>query len=363
MQLGGQAMQKGNFPEAEQRFREATEKAPQFASAYLDLGLAQVRQAKTEQAVESLKTAERLDSHLPGVHMFLGIAEYQLHRLDAAKADLQQEISAKPDNPEALLWLGIVDLAAGNPEAAVSPLDRAAKLSPRDLNILDYRGRAHKLVVRDNYREMYKIDPNSWHVHRALGEVDAEDSQPKLAIGEFKTAIAIEPNNADLYEELGDQYQKIAQFDLAASAYEDELKLSPQNPIAMFNLGSIRVEHGDAQHGVPMLQEVEKTYRDSTPVFFYLGIGMEQLGRNKEAAEYLERVVHSDGSPDLVRRSYYELSRLYRKLQRSTDAEHALQQFVKLKAEAEKERSARIVSTPGGAIEQSGSPVSAKPNE
>lgn len=343
MQLGAQAMQSGNFPEAERQFQSAIKMDPQFASGYLDLGLAQVRQGKTEQAVKTLQAAVRLDPKLSGAHMFLGIAEYQLHQLDAACADLKQEVALQPNRPEALLWLGIVELAAGRPEAAVPPLDKAARLSPRDLNILDYRGRAHSLVVRDNYEQMYKIDPNSWQVHRALGETYAEDNQPKQAIGELKAAIAIAPNNADLYEELGDQYQKVAQFDLATAAYEKELKLNPQNPIAMFNLGSIRVEHGDSQDGVPMLEQVEKTYGHSAPVFFYLGLGMEELGKNAEAAKYLQEVVQANDTPDLVERSYYELSRVYRKLQRPADAQHALQEFTKLKAQTEKQRSAHIL--------------------
>lgn len=54
-----------------------------------------------------------------------------MNHLDQARAARQQEIDLNPRNSEALMWLGISELAAGNPEKAMGPLDQAAELSPK----------------------------------------------------------------------------------------------------------------------------------------------------------------------------------------------------------------------------------------
>lgn len=92
------------------------------------MGLAQLKQGKLADAVDSLQTALQHNPKAPGASMFLGIAYFQMNRLDQARVALQQEIALNPDNAEPLMWLGITELAAGNPEKAVGP-DKAAELA------------------------------------------------------------------------------------------------------------------------------------------------------------------------------------------------------------------------------------------
>lgn len=122
------------------------------------MGLAQLKQGKLADAADSLQTALQRNPKAPGASMFRGIVYFQMNRLGQARVALQQEIDLDQDNAEPLMWLGITELAAGNPEKAVGPLDKAAELSPKDINILDYRGRAHLLVSKDSYARMYARD-------------------------------------------------------------------------------------------------------------------------------------------------------------------------------------------------------------
>src|SRR5271170_2360594 len=307
--LGAQQMHDGHYAEAEKYFLQAVQTSPQLAEAHLDLGLALVRQGNVEEATKELETAARLDPRAPGVHMFLGISYYQMHRLDDAIKALREEVALNNQSAEALMWLGVVELAAGNPEKAVAPLDHAAELSPKDLNILDYRGQAHSLVAKDSYAQMYKLAPGSWHVHRLQAELYAEQDRHREAIAEYLEAIRAQPGDADLYESLGEEYRKTNQLDLAQGAYENELRLSPRNGVAMYNLGSIDVERDDAKDGVPLLEDVVKFYQDAPVAMYYLGRGLAILGRNQEAIKYLEGAVKAEPSGEIAKRSYYELSR------------------------------------------------------
>jgi tetratricopeptide (TPR) repeat protein len=332
MRAGAEAMRENKPAQAEESFKEATRLAPQFPSAFLDLGLAQLREGKLEGAENSIRTACRLAPALTGAHMFLGVVEYQMHHYEEARQALKNEIALNDRNAEAQMWLGIVELADGHPDGATAPLDRAADLKPNDLNILDYRAQAHTLVARDSYAEMYKLAPDSWQVHRALGESYAEQGKTAEAIAEYQTALTMQPQNSDLYEALGDAYQKRSKFPEAKRAYEQELQWSPHNMVALYNLGKIAVENEqDPKAGVPLLHEVVKVYQHSAPADFYLGLGLVKLGNDQEAIPYLEKVAQDESIGEMPKRAAYELARAYRRVGRPADSSRALAEFQKLK--------------------------------
>jgi tetratricopeptide (TPR) repeat protein len=341
MQLGSDAMHQGNVVDAEHFFKQVTLVSPLLADAYLGLGLTQMRENKALDASESLGKAIELNPQLLGAHMFLGIANYQLSRFDDANKALQEEIALQPKNTEALTWLGIVELGSGRPDLAAPPLDQAAGLKQNDPNILYYRGRAHTLIAEQTYQALYRLDPDSWYVHRALAESFSASGQPEKAIAEYEAAIQKQPGNPDLYESLGELDQKVSRFENATKAYQEELKLSPENGIALYNLGKIGVETGDPATGVVMLQRAVEVHASTAPTYFYLGLGLSKLGKNQEAGTWLEKSLAEKPSEFIEQSAYYELARVYQKLNRKEDSEHALKELKRLKAEAAKSISNR----------------------
>ena len=325
-------MHQGKPADAESYFRQAVTAAPTLPDAYLGLGMSELRQGKADEAQSALSKALELNPNLKGAHLFLGICQYQTNKMDAAAASLQQEIQQQPDNVEALTWLGIVELGAGRPEDAVVPLDRAAVLNPQDPNVLDYRGRAHSLVAQESYRALTALDPDSWRVHRALGEIAAESQQWQSAVDEYQKAIAKVANNPDLYEGLGDAYQHLSRFDEATHAYEDELKLNPKNPIALYNLGKIQVQKGDPERGVALLRRAVEEHAVPAPADFYLGMGLAQTGHPEEALTWLEKSLAEHPSDFVKEGVLYQLVRVYQTLHRKEDAQRAAEDLKKMHA-------------------------------
>jgi len=321
---GATAMHNGQDGEAEAAFREAVRLAPDLPEAHLDLGLILGREGRLEDAIVSIKEALRLNPALESANMFLGIFLHQTGRDADASAALQYEVKLNPRNAESLTWLGTVELARGLPEKAAVAFDRAAEIQPDDLNVLEYRGRAHSMVARDSYARMARLDPNSWHVHRVQAELDAEGGQHTEAIAEYQAALALETRNPDLYEGLGDQYRQTSQLELAEKAYAHELELTPASAIAMYNLGSTKVERGDNAQGVILLEQMLKSYGSSPVAEYYLGRGLAAQDKDAEAAPWLEKSVHDDPNGEVGKRSFYELARVYRKLKRLPEAEKAL---------------------------------------
>ena len=325
-------MHEGRPAAAEQDFRQAIAAAPQLPDGYLGLGMLQLREGKTADAAQALSKAIDLNPRTPGAHMFLGIAQYQMNKLDDAVAALTQEVSLQPDNAEALTWLGMVELAAGHPELATAPLDRASAISPKDANILDYRARAHTQVAQQCFQQLYALDPGSWHVHRALAEMFSASKQPEQAITEYKAALDEQPNNPDLYEALGNEYQRTGHSAEALKAYEQQLKLNPHNPIALFNCGKIHVDSDEPALGIPLLQQALDAHASPGPAYYYLGLGYSKSGQYQQAAQALEKSLASQPVPFIQQNAWYALVRVYQRLNRPADAQHALDEFKRLKA-------------------------------
>jgi Flp pilus assembly protein TadD len=340
LQQGSEAMRVGQAAQAEADFRRATAAAPDYAPAWLDLGLAQLKGGKLTEAIPSIRHALQLDPAAHGAHLFLGIAEFQTDHVDDAVADLQQAVREDAKNPQALLWLGIVELETDHPDQAAEPLDRASELAPDDVTILDYRVQAHMAVARESYTRIYELDAGSWRLHRLNAQIDAQARQHTQAIDEYQQAIKIAPKEADLYEGLGWEYRQTGQLDLAEKAFEEELKLTPGNPVAMYNLASVRVDAGHGTEAVPLLEQVVKLYGRATVANYYLGRAYADAGKNELAAAEYEKATALKG--ESAERAWYGLGQVYKQLGKTAEARAAVEKFQQLHDAAVKARAKDI---------------------
>lgn len=331
LRKGTDAIRAGRYEDAAKWFQAAVEAAPDNPSAHMELGVAELGLGRPADATDSLRKAIALHPDMQGAHLFLGIASAQMHQVEDAMAAFRRETELDPRNAQAWMWQGVVELQDGHPEKATEPFDRAAELAPNDVNILEYRGKAHSEVAFASYARMAVIDPGSWHVHRVQGQMYSQQNQHNQAIAEFLEAIKQAPNNSDLYEELGSEYRRSSNLELAQQAYAKELELSPNNPIAMYNLAKIDIETNRGAEGLQLLRKVTAHYANVPATYFYLGLGEFDAGNTDAALAALEKARSMNPEPELAPRIEYELSRVYRKLGRIDDANHAVHEYTRLK--------------------------------
>jgi tetratricopeptide (TPR) repeat protein len=330
MQAGAAAMRHGQIAEAEGDFRKALAADPHSADAWMGLGMSLLRENEPREARDALQQAIAANSSVRGARMFIGIIDYQRNDFDSALDSLKAEAALQPNNAEVLTWIGIVELAAGHPDEATAPLDQAAALEPKNLSILYYQGRAHTLVAQGVYQKLFELGPDSWQMHRAMGEIESQSKQPEKALAEFEAAARVQPNDPDLYQNIGDEDQRLSRFDDATKAYQRVLEIHPGDAAALYNLGKIQVQTGDAAKGVSLLERAADAHAPVAPVSFYRGVGLAKLGRDAEAAQSLEKSLASDPSLSMRRKAWFELARLYEKLDRPADARRAQAEMKKL---------------------------------
>ena len=340
---GATAMRSGDWNNAAASFGQAVELSPNSAEANFNLGLARLQQGRPQESIAPLSRAISVSPKMKGAHLFLGIARYRINAYASAISDLRQETRADSTNPKAWMWLGVTYLATGDAEAAASALDRAAQLAPSDVDILYHRGRAHMLVSKTSYEQMYKADPNSWRVHQALAQSFVEADRLEDAAHECQNAIDLRPQEPGLHEELADIFWKQNHLDKAETAFQDELHIDPESVSSRYKLAIVSLERSKPEVTVALLDKVLQeapSYRDS---LYQKGRAEAQLGHIDSAiGDFKAEVALGDrGDPESLKQSYYQLAQLYRKAQRTEESKAALDSFLKLKqqqdsAEAQK---------------------------
>ncbi len=330
-----EAMRAGRLDEAADGFAAVIASSSAFAEAHFNLGLVREEQGRNADAVASLQRALQLKPRLRGANLFLGIAEYRLNHLDRAIGAFRKEAALAPSDANAWMWLGVAQLAKEQPEDAAVSLDRAAKLDSGNVDILYHRGRAHLLVSKNSYEQMFKTDPNSWRVHQVLAQANAEADRHDDAIAEYRAAIDLAPRQPGLHEELGTEYWKAGKLEPAETELQHELELDPNNVLARYKLGTLEAERGE---GAKSKEHIEAALRQNPSIknsAYYLGRAEMELGNNAAAAEAFNREVSApDSDPDTVQQAWYQLGIVYRRLHRTEDAQKAFAMFQKLKDES-----------------------------
>jgi tetratricopeptide (TPR) repeat protein len=339
-QQATEALRQGNLDSAAEGFESVVKSLPQFAEAYLDLGLVREEQGRNEDAVASLQKALALKARLRGANLFLGIAEYRLNQFEKALAALRKETSLYPSDANAWMWFGVVHLAAENPEEAVVALDKAAKLAPDNVDILYHRGRAHLLVSKHSYEKMFQTDPKSWRVHQVIAQADAEADKHDDAIVEYLAAIDMAPKQPGLHEELGTEYIKAGKPDEAESALQRELEIDPNNVLASYKLGTLEGERGQGAKSKELIERALRLNPALKDTAYYLGRAEMELGNDAAAVDSFKREIAArDANAEIVQQAWYQLGIVYRRMHRIPEAQEALATFQRLKdQEAEHQR-------------------------
>jgi tetratricopeptide (TPR) repeat protein len=329
-------MREGKLEEAATGFAAAVKRQPTFAEAHFNLGLVDEELGKYDNAIASLREALNLKPHLHGANLFLGIAEFRLNHLDEAVVAVQKEATAYPKDANAWMWVGVVRLAEDRPEDAAEALDKAAKLKPGDQDILYHRGRAHLLVSKNSYADMFKANRDSWLVHRVLAQANAEADRHVDAIAEYEAAIKLAPTQPGLHEELGTEYRAVNKIPEAEEALRKELELDPHNVLATYKLGAIEVEKGDGARGKELIEAAQKEKPGLVHIDYNLGRAEMLLGNDTAAAAHFEQAVKTDAQPEIVEQAWFQLGTAYRRLHRMDEARNAMATYQRIKDEGAK---------------------------
>ena len=205
-------------------------------------GTALAREGKYDLAIQHYQAALRLDSHLPGLYLNLGLAYFKSKRLPEAAAAFEEAVRADSGSFQARALLGMSYYGSGRYRDAAAQLKLASEAQPDNLE-LRYT-LAQSYLWSEQYPEalrefqfLLSKNPDSAPVHILLGEVLDASNRTEAATAEFEAAVKASTVPPDAHFGLGYLYWKQQRYEDACREFEAELANQPQHAQALTYLG------------------------------------------------------------------------------------------------------------------------------
>jgi cellulose synthase operon protein C len=281
--LGKFYQTRGRFPEAEQWFKKAIETAPNDPNPRLSLAGLYVAENKPEQAEEFLRQSKKDFPNNSEGYRMLGdyyyhngdidkaTAEYEVlyrdhdkdavvkknyiqllilkNRLDEARKLNDENLKAKPDDEDSLVFKGNIEIRSGKASDAVNTLQAVIKNNP-DHAVAHYQlGLAYDQLGNTNraeseWHDAVRLGPGNVEAHRALAGVAIHHSDAAALAQEASQIIELQPAAPDGYLLRGVAETDRKQFATADEDFHRSLERQPNNPAAYVQLGNLHVAQG-----------------------------------------------------------------------------------------------------------------------
>lgn len=335
-----EAQSRGDIPAAIAKYEEMLRLDHTLAPAYNNLGALYFRQRNYPKAAQVLEQGLKVNPNMPSASALLGISLYEMADYAKARPRLESAVQANPNDPNASLYLAKDLNMLGDYEAAAAQLRRLAAQQPKNQEAWYLLAKIYMKLSENSLAKMNAVDPNSVLSHELSAEVMESMNNYDGALVELKKAVGMAPQRAGIHYKLGDAYFSLSQWDSAVEQFRAELALDPGNCRAHWKLGSsILQKNGDPQQA---LNEINQGL-SQCPMLMDARIdrarALMKLDRNAEAATDLEAAVKAEPAESAP---HFLLSKAYRALGRSQEAQAEMQIFSKLEAGARAATAERV---------------------
>ena len=375
--LGVMYHQAGRYRDAVQTMEQVLRTSPDLFPAQLILGLDLIRLDRPKDAIPHLERALKLSPTSREAALGLAAAYVAENRLQEAAGIYEAQTRSAAANLES--WYGLALCYERMAEAASRRLSHApggAVLSKRFLaEFLTDRGEIRlaeetmreaasldarepsaearqayqdaRLLAgrsRDAFEKLVDIAPDAWQSKLFLADLSRQQRKFPEAVANYEAAERALPRSPGPKMGLATVYWELGQFDKSEQYLHEVLKLSPNSPQALFELGNIRVRQRREEEAIPLLTAFLASEPDSLSACADLGRAYLHLGRDAQAAVWLEKALPIDEKGDI----HYQLATVLKKLGRQPEADEALRVSKLLRTRA-LERQERLHGTTGPA--------------
>ncbi len=195
-----QHQQAGNFPQAEQLYRQILQVDPQHVKAWHFLGVLAYWAGRNDLAVEYISQALRFKPDYADAHNNLGLALKNQGKLDEAEASYRRALQLNSNSAEAYSNLG---------------------------HTLQKQWRLDEAVA--SYRQALSLKPDFADAYNNLGIALREQGKMEEAKVSFQEAVRLKPGIAEAHNNLGGVLKDMGMLDEALAAYRHALALRPDS--------------------------------------------------------------------------------------------------------------------------------------
>jgi len=218
-----------------------------------------------------------------------GLRHHQAGRLDRASALYREALALRPDDADALHFLGVLRHQQGSSLEAVELVTKAVAIKPNypaahsNLGVaLTALGRLDEAI--DALRHAIALTPAFAEAHNNLGNALSGLGRPAEAAASHREALRLRPDFPEAHNDLGGALLALGRPAEAAASCREALRLRPDFPEAHNNLGGAVLALGRPAEAVACCREALRLRPDYADAHSNLGDALGALGRPGEAA-------------------------------------------------------------------------------
>ncbi|MBD3618697.1 MAG: tetratricopeptide repeat protein [Chromatiales bacterium] len=295
--LGMVYMAKGREKLALASLERAIQLEPGEADHFINLGFYWQHQENREKADAAFKKALKIAPH--NAEVYLHLAELHEKDNDLSGKYFAMALHADPDNPIALVRVGIGMLKAGKYERGKEMLDKALHIDS-DLGIA-YAGLAlgailqHREARADKHmKRALELAPDDSYVNGIYVQLLQLQRRDEEAIVVLLRLLETDPYNTHFWLELARAYDNACYYDKAEQAFRRATELLPNAARPYLAWADFEEKRHNLDLAHTLAQKAERKARnedDRAYIYRMLARIARRNGRLEEALEYIEHAV------------------------------------------------------------------------
>ena len=299
-------MTEDGFSKSIDYFKQAIEKAPDFAPAHSGMaacycllgghGFELVLPGEGMPAAKkAVMEALRLDSSQAEPHAFLGIIQLKYDwDWRSAEASFTRAIALNPSYSRGHIFYSFYLEAMGRQEEAVNQAEAARTLDPlsraANINLGWQYLQAERLSdARRTFERAIEIYPGHWGVHWGMGQYYLRAGETEAAIASFELARAAGGGRAMPLSALGFAYAISGHADRATDALGELQALRDETYVSPYHMAVVHAGLGDKDAAFQMLDEAYGV-RSRSMVWLNVAPEMKSLRSDSRFNALLQRV-------------------------------------------------------------------------
>jgi len=329
--------------ETERQFRQL------LASSFNDLGTAEARQGKYEQALAHFQEAEHWEPPIPGLLHNLGVAAFRVENYGESARALslylaaeQKSGSASAQDDRSRMMLAMSLFSQGQFKDADKTFAQIPELTLNDSRAayswayaLAHTGQQqHANQIADTLaKQQLPSDVLSLVCHIYM---DNENYEQSLVC--YRAAYQSDPGLKLAHYQAAESLIRLDRPADAVTELRQELVLTPDNPDVQYSLAFALLQSSHKPEALEILLSLTAAHPTHAQAQYQLGKMLLEEGNAAEAVKHLEAAAKNDTGQDYI---HYQLQAAYRKVGRVEDADRELVIYREIKSRSREGASAK----------------------
>ena len=226
--------QSGQLDEAQRRYQQILEVAPDHPDALHFLGMLLHQTGASESGVQYMRRSIDLKPEFAGFRLNLGAVLEALGQLEGAADAYAAAAALDPCDADAPFNLGLVHYNRGEPERALAAFQASLTINPMDPEARYNVGRALGKLGRwaaalEAYAEAAKLAPKRVAAHAGMAQALQRLGRLEDAADAYRRAVALGGNDPVLHHNLGQVLQRLGRPHDALESFRRSISLNPEN--------------------------------------------------------------------------------------------------------------------------------------